>query len=106
MLCKPSYKFMVAEGYMFVDTSSFIVFVAEGDVAGTYFFNAVVTDGYFVRIAPEVFYHLLWSAKGTFGIYHPLFCKQTFDEYFIMPLPRNCCTYLALNTLLRALTVN
>ena len=49
-----SYKLPIAQGHELCGTISLVVFVAEGDFTLIYLLDAMVRDGYLVRISAEI----------------------------------------------------
>src|SRR5690349_15888817 len=83
MLSEPSYKLLIGERHLLLVAAIMVVFVAKGYGCCICIDNAMIADSYFMCIAAEVLYYLARSSKGALGVYHPLFCKQAFNECFV-----------------------
>src|SRR3974390_1639725 len=57
-----------------------IVLPTKGDVIAIHGQKPMIRDGHAVGIAGQILQHVLWPAKGSLGINHPVFLKQSAQE--------------------------
>jgi hypothetical protein len=57
-----------------------VVLPAKGDVIAIHREKAMIGDGHSMGIAGQVLEHVLWPAKGSFGVNDPVFPKQSAQE--------------------------
>src|SRR3954452_24706641 len=94
MLSKPSGKLLIAQSHLPGLATTSVVFIAEAYLCLLYTLDAVIADGYFVRISAQVFDDLFWSAKRTFGIHHPLCLKEAFYKLLILYGCTSQCSHI------------
>src|SRR6476661_835647 len=83
MLSESSGKLLMAQAHLLCFATITVVFIAEAYLCLRYTLNAVIADGYFVRIAAQVFDDLFGTAKRTFGVHHPRCLKEAFYKLLI-----------------------
>jgi hypothetical protein len=65
-------KLLVAQGHFLFLSAFSVIFVAKPDLLIRYFFDAVIADGDFVSISPQVLDDLFRAAKRPLGIDDPV----------------------------------
>ena len=72
MQAKPSQKFIGIKGHSFLLITMAVIFTGKLNLPLINPFNAVIADGYFMRIPANIFKYLCRPQKGLFGIHHPV----------------------------------
>ena len=86
VLLKPAQKFNMFQCHYFLLVAIMIIFVFKTDMAVIYVQNPVGGDGYFMCVAPQVFYDLSRATKRSLGIYIPFlfthYIQDAFQRFF------------------------
>src|SRR5690606_4408082 len=69
-------KLLVAQGHFLFFAAFAVILVLKTDLLIRHFFYAVIADGDFVSVSPQVLDHLFRAAKRPLGIHYPVFGEK------------------------------
>jgi len=77
---KTADKFPSAQSHYLLFAFSSVIFPSKKDIAVRHFYNAVIGDGHFVGVAPQIFDYMIRILERFSDVYYPFVNVQTFFE--------------------------
>ncbi len=83
MLAETPQKLCGLECHLLLRIAMAVIFPPESNLSIVNRFYPVIGNGYFVRVASEVFYHLFWTEKWLLSIHHPFMVIELSEQLLV-----------------------
>ena len=83
VLTKTPQKLSGLERHLLLCIAMSVIFPTESNLSIGNRFYPVIGNGYFVRVTPEVFYHLFWPEKWLLSIHHPFMVIELSEQLLV-----------------------